>query len=47
MRLPLQVVQLHDVPHIQRELMLIKVKCSAAQRGELMNLAQVGISVLE
>lgn len=36
-----QVTDLHTVPHVARELMLVKVNCSAEQRGELMNLAQI------
>lgn len=37
----LQVKDLSDVPYTSRELMLVKVKCSAAQRGELRDLAQI------
>lgn len=38
---PVQVTDLTNVPYIAREMMLIKVRCTAQQRGELMNLAQV------
>lgn len=37
----LQVEELTLVPHVSRELMLIKVNCSASQRGELVSLASV------
>lgn len=36
-----QVTDLSDVPYASRELMLIKVKCSASQRGEMRDLAQI------
>ena len=38
---PAQVEELTLVPHVSRELMLIKVNCSASQRGELVSLASV------
>lgn len=36
-----KVIDLTNIPHVQRELMLIKVRCAPQQRGELMNLAQI------
>lgn len=36
-----QVEELTFVPHVSRELMLIKVSCSSTQRGELVSLASV------
>ncbi|GAB4822785.1 hypothetical protein N2152v2_009831 [Parachlorella kessleri] len=36
-----KVTDLTNTPYIARELMLIKVRCTPAQRGELMNLAQI------
>jgi acetolactate synthase-1/3 small subunit len=38
---PPQVEELTLVPHVSRELMLIKVNCSASQRGELVSLASI------
>lgn len=35
------VKELATVPHVARELMLVKVKCSPSQRGELMDLARI------
>lgn len=35
------VTELAKVPHVQRELMLVKVKCRADQRGELLDVARV------
>lgn len=37
----LQVTDLSDVPATSRELMLVKVRCNASQRGELRDLAQI------
>ena len=37
----MQVTDLSDVPNTSRELMLVKVRCQAAQRGELRDLAQI------
>lgn len=37
-----QVEDLTHVPHVSRELMLVKVSCSAQQRGELVSLSSVG-----
>jgi acetolactate synthase-1/3 small subunit len=36
-----KVEELTLVPHVSRELMLIKVNCSASQRGELVSLASI------
>jgi acetolactate synthase-1/3 small subunit len=36
-----RVTELHSVPHVARELMLIKVRATAAQRGELVDLAAI------
>ena len=36
-----QVEELTHVPHVSRELMLVKVSCTAQQRGELVSLASV------
>lgn len=36
-----QVTNLHNKPHVNRELMLIKVSCTPAQRGELSSLADI------
>lgn len=35
------VTELDKVPHVARELMLVKVACSAAQRGEVMELSRI------
>jgi acetolactate synthase-1/3 small subunit len=35
------VVDLSDVPFTSRELMLVKVRCSASQRGEMRDLAEI------
>ena len=35
------VTELHKVPHVARELMLIKVACAPNQRGELVDLARI------
>ncbi len=39
--LPAQVEELTLTPHVSRELMLVKVNCTAQQRGELVSLASV------
>ncbi len=41
-----QVTDLTTTPYIARELMLIKIRCTAQQRGELVNLAQVRRALL-
>ncbi|EFJ50333.1 hypothetical protein VOLCADRAFT_73781 [Volvox carteri f. nagariensis] len=35
------ITDLTDVPYVNRELLLVKVRCSAAQRGELRDLAAI------
>lgn len=35
------VTELHTIPHVARELMLIKVACSPSQRGELLDVAKI------
>jgi acetolactate synthase I/III small subunit len=35
------VTELHAVPHVARELMLVKVACSPGQRGEILDLARI------
>ena len=35
------VTELHKVPHVARELMLVKVSCVPSQRGELLDLARI------
>lgn len=35
------VTELHKIPHVARELMLVKVSCDASQRGELVDLARI------
>ena len=37
----IQVTDLSGVPFTSRELMLVKVQCSASQRGELADLAHI------
>ena len=35
------VTELHKVPHVARELMLVKVACPPAARGEIMDIAHI------
>lgn len=35
------VTELDKIPHVARELMLVKVACTAAQRGEIMELSRI------
>lgn len=35
------VTELHRIPHVARELMLVKVACQPSQRGEILDLAKI------